>query len=53
MTQAAASPPRFVLFTDKRTRLHFSFERFLINQLRREFGFAGTPIVLQTRLHHA
>jgi len=53
MTQAAASPPRFILFTDKRGRLHFSFERFLVNQIRREFGFAGTPIVLQTRPHHA
>jgi GTP-binding protein len=52
MTQASASPPRFILFTDKRGRLHFSFERFLVNQIRKEFGFIGTPIVLQTRPHH-
>jgi GTP-binding protein len=52
MTQAASAPPRFILFTDKRGPLHFSFERYLINQLRRKFGFAGTPILIQTRPHH-
>jgi GTPase len=52
MTQAAAAPPRFVLFTDKGRRLHFSFERFLINQLRKKFGFEGTPIAVQLRPHH-
>jgi len=53
ITQAAAAPPRFVLFTDKGKRLHFSFERFLINQLRRKYGFHGTPITLQLRPHRA
>ena len=52
MTQASASPPRFILFTDKGRRLHFSFERFLVNQLRKQFGFAGTPILIQLRSHH-
>ena len=52
MTQAASAPPRFILFTDKRGPLHFSFERYLVNQLRRQFGFAGTPILIQTRPHH-
>ncbi|HWP83683.1 MAG TPA: ribosome biogenesis GTPase Der [Terriglobia bacterium] len=51
MTQAAGPPPRFILFTDKGARLHFSFERFLINQLRKKYGFAGTPITLQLRPH--
>lgn len=51
MTQAASAPPRFILFTDKTRRLHFSFERFLINQLRRAYGFEGTPIALQLRPH--
>jgi GTP-binding protein len=51
MTQAASAPPRFILFTDKTKRLHFSFERFLINQLRRQYGFEGTPISLQLRPH--
>ena len=49
MTQAAASPPTFVLFTDKVHRLHFSYERFLVNQLRKQFGFKGTPILLKLR----
>ncbi len=52
MTQSSASPPCFVLFTDKERRLHFSFERFLINQLRKKFGFKGTPILLKQRMHH-
>jgi GTP-binding protein len=38
-----------VLFTDKGGALHFSHERYLMNQLRKHFGFRGTPIVLKTR----
>jgi GTP-binding protein len=44
MTQAAVAPPTFVLFTDKDVKMHFSFERFLQNQIRENFGFIGTPI---------
>jgi GTP-binding protein len=44
MTQAAVAPPTFVLFTDREIKLHFSFERFLENQIREAFGFQGTPI---------
>jgi GTP-binding protein len=44
MTQAAVAPPTFVLFTDKDVKLHFSFERFLANQIRAAFGFIGSPI---------
>ncbi len=44
MTQAAVAPPTFVLFTDREIELHFSFERFLENQIREAFGFKGTPI---------
>ena len=44
MTQAAVAPPTFVLFTDREIKLHFSFERFLENQIRAAFGFRGTPI---------
>jgi GTPase len=44
MTQASVRPPTFVAFTDKAKDLHFSSERFLINQLRKRFGFEGTPI---------
>ena len=44
VTQAGASPPTFVLFTNQRERLHFSFERFLENRLRETFDFTGSPI---------
>ena len=49
ITQAAVAPPTFVLFTDRRVKLHFSFERFLENQIRHAFGFLGTPIWLKNR----
>jgi GTP-binding protein len=44
MTQAAVAPPTFILFTDRDVKLHFSFERFLENQIREAFGFEGSPI---------
>jgi GTP-binding protein len=49
MTQAQASPPTFILFTDKDVKLHFSYERFLENQIRKRFGFVGTPIWIKNR----
>ena len=49
MTQASVAPPTFVLFTDRAVKLHFSYQRFLENQIRRAFGFAGTPIRILTR----
>lgn len=49
MTQAAVAPPTFVLFTDRQVKLHFSYQRFLENQIRRAFGFAGTPIWIKVR----
>jgi GTP-binding protein len=49
MTQAAVAPPTFVLFTDRDVKLHFSFERFLENQIREAFGFEGTPIWFKVR----
>jgi GTPase len=49
MTQAAVAPPTFVLFTDKDVKLHFSFERFLANQIRAAFGFIGSPIWFKVR----
>lgn len=44
MTQAAVAPPTFILFTDRNVKLHFSFQRFLENQIREAFGFEGSPI---------
>jgi len=49
ITQASVHPPTFVVFTDRAGPLHFSHERHLINQIRRRFGFAGTPVVLKTK----
>jgi GTPase len=49
MTQAAVAPPTFILFTDKQVKLHFSYERFVENQIRETFGFEGTPIWLKVR----
>ena len=49
MTQHSIRPPAFALFTDRDGPLHFSHERYLINQIRRRFDFRGTPIVLKTR----
>jgi len=42
-------PPTFVVFTDRAGPMHFSHERHLVNQIRRRFGFKGTPVVLKTR----
>jgi len=47
--QTGVCPPQFVLFTNVATKLHFSYERFLVNRLREAFGFLGTPIRLQVR----
>ena len=47
--QIGVSPPSFVFFTNVATTFHFSYERFLVNRLRDEFGFLGTPIRLQVR----
>jgi GTP-binding protein len=47
--QTAVAPPTFVLFTNIATSFHFSYERFLLNQLRKEFGFEGTPLRIQVR----
>jgi len=53
MTQAAVSPPTFILFTDRAVKLHFSYERFLENQIRAAFGFIGTPIWIKNRARNA
>src|SRR5271166_6332663 len=52
MTQAAVSPPTFILFTDRAVKLHFSYQRFLENQIRAAFGFVGTPIWIKNRAHN-
>jgi GTP-binding protein len=47
--QIGVAPPSFVFFTNVATTFHFSYQRFLINQLREKFGFAGSPIRIQVR----
>jgi GTPase len=49
ITQASIRPPTFIVFTDAGPDLHFSHERRMINEIRRHFGFRGSPIVLKTR----
>jgi GTP-binding protein len=47
--QVGVAPPSFAFFTNVATAFHFSYERFLVNRLREEFGFIGTPIRIQVR----
>ena len=47
--QIGVAPPSFVFFTNVATTFHFSYERFLVNQLREHFGFMGSPIRIQVR----
>ena len=47
--QIGVAPPSFVFFTNVATTFHFSYQRFLVNQLRESFGFLGTPIRIQVR----
>jgi GTP-binding protein len=47
--QTGVAPPQFVFFTNVATGFHFSYERFLINNLRETFGFEGSPIRISVR----
>src|SRR6202171_1321527 len=47
--QIGVAPPSFVFFTNGATTFHSSYQRYLVNQLREEFGFVGTPIRVQVR----
>ncbi|MCL4302029.1 MAG: ribosome biogenesis GTPase Der [Anaerolineae bacterium] len=49
MTQAGVDPPTFVFFVNDRTLVHFSYERYLENVLREQYGFLGTPLKLVFR----
>jgi len=53
MTQASVAPPTFVLFTNRAVKLHFSYQRFLENQIREAFGFIGTPIWIKNRARNS
>ena len=48
-TQASTKPPTFVIFVNNKELFHFSYERYLINQFRKEFGLEGTPVRIIVR----
>ena len=48
-TQAATKPPTFVIFVNNKELFHFSYERYLVNQFRKEFGLIGTPVRIIVR----
>lgn len=49
MTQASTKPPTFVVFVNDKDLFHFSYERYLVNQIRKEFGLIGTPVRIIVR----
>ena len=49
MTQASTKPPTFVVFVNDKELFHFSYERYLVNQIRKEFGLIGTPVRMIVR----
>lgn len=49
MTQASTKPPTFVAFVNREELFHFSYRRYIENQIRETFGLDGTPIVLLVR----
>ena len=48
-TQVSTKPPTFVVFVNNKQLFHFSYERYLVNQIRKEFGLEGTPIRIIAR----
>ncbi len=48
-TQVGIKPPKFAVFVNDPELMHFSYERYLQNQIRRNFGFEGTPIWMMLR----
>jgi GTP-binding protein len=48
-TQPRVAPPTFVFFVNDPKLLHFTYKRYLENQIRKEFGFIGTPIRMSFR----
>lgn len=48
-TQASARPPKFIIFASHTDIIHFSYVRYLENQIRKHFGFIGTPILFEFR----
>ena len=49
MTQASTKPPTFVVFVNDKKLFHFSYERYLVNQIRKEFDLTGTTVRMIVR----
>lgn len=49
ITQASIKPPTFVIFVNSKKLFHFSYQRYLVNQIRKEFGLEGTPVRIIVR----
>ena len=49
MTQVSTKPPTFAIFVNSKKLFHFSYERYIVNKLRQEYGFKGTPIRMLVR----
>ena len=49
MTQVSTKPPTFAIFVNDKKLFHFSYERYIVNKLRQEFSFKGTPIRVVVR----
>jgi GTP-binding protein len=51
VTQVRSGPPVFMVSTNHPDRVHFSYQRYVANQLRERFGFEGTPVIVHYRAH--
>ena len=49
ITQVSTKPPTFAIFVNDKKLFHFSYERYIVNKLRQEIGFRGTPIRILVR----
>jgi GTP-binding protein len=49
VTQAEVRPPTFIVVTNNPEDVHWSYQRYVVNQIREQFGFEGTPIRVRYR----
>ena len=49
ITQASTAPPTFIVMTNEPKGVHFSYQRYVVNQIRKRFGFRGTPVRVRYR----
>ncbi len=48
-TMSRVKPPTITIFVNDTEMVHFSYERYILNSIRKQYGFAGTPLVLRVR----